>query len=336
MTNRTGLREGMTRDHDLPQAGVPRVHLADDGHLLTDQQVAALEVAPRRHYGRWLVAILALLGTFGLFQACATNEYIEASVIGAYLFDPQILKGLENTLVLTVLAMGIAVVLGTIVAAMRTSDNPVASWLAWAFAFFFRGTPILVQLFFWFNLALIFPQLSLGIPGTDIVLLQYDTNTVMTPLVAAVVGLALSESAYYSEVVRSGLLSVDPGQREAARAVGMNEWQTFCKVVLPQTTRVILPPTGNELISMLKYSSLASVIGFTDLAGTAAQIYSANLRTVELLLVISFWYFIATTILSIVQHFLEKRFGRGYGRTPERTFASRLKSNLRFRDRGAS
>ncbi|TSD40411.1 amino acid ABC transporter permease [Rhodococcus sp. KBS0724] len=303
-----------------------------DARSLSDSEVSALTVTPRRHYGRWAIGILLLAVTAALLRSLLNNENIDKAVIVDYLFSSEILQGLENTLIITVLAMSIAMVLGTVVAAMRTSSNPLARWLAWAFAFAFRSTPVLVQLFFWFNLALIFPEITLGIPGTNFNLGQWDTNVIMTPLVAAVIGLGLSESAYYSEVVRSGLISVDPGQREAAQAIGMSGLQTFRKIVLPQTIRVILPPTGNQLIAMLKYSSLASVIGFTDLAGTAAQIYSVNLKNVELLIVISFWYFVATSILSIGQYVLERRYGKGYGSSVQApSFGSRLWSNLKFR-----
>jgi polar amino acid transport system permease protein len=303
-----------------------------DARSLSADEVSALTVTPRRHYGRWgVAAALAVLVFLGL-QSVLANKNINWSAVADYLFDPQILRGLQHTLIITVCAMGIALVLGTVVAAMRTSSNQFARWVAGTFAFAFRSTPVLVQLFFWFNLALIWPRLGVGIPGTSLTLGGWDTNTVMTPLVASIVGLGLSESAYYSEVVRSGLISVDPGQREAAQSIGMTEFQTFRKIVLPQTVRIILPPTGNELIAMLKFSSLASVIGYTDLAGTAAQIYSVNLLTVELLIVISIWYFVATSILSIGQYFLEKRFGRGYGPSVQHVgLGSRIRNNLRFR-----
>lgn len=302
-----------------------------DALTMSNDEVALLTVTARRHYGRWVVGGLVAAVCVLLLHSVLTNRFIDKPTIGQYLFSPEIFLGLQHTLIITALSMLVGVVLGVIVAAMRVSGNPLASWLAWAFAFVFRGVPILVLLFFVFNAALIFPEIVLGIPGTGLTFVQWDMNTVMTPLVASVVALGLSESAYYSEIVRGGLLSIDPGQREAAQAMGMSDFNTFRKIVLPQAFRIILPPTGNELIGMLKYSSLASVIGYNDLAGIAAQIYSFNLKTVELLLVISFWYFVATSLLSVGQYFLERRYGRGFGRTsPRTTRMSRTWSNIKI------
>lgn len=307
-----------------------------DARTLSAEEVSALSVTPRRYYMRWVIAAVLAALTALFLNSVVTNPYIDWTVVGDYLFSGEILLGLQHTLTITVGAMGVAVVLGTVVAAARTSGNAMARWLAWAFAFGFRSTPALVQLFFWFNLSLIFPRLELGIPGTDISLASWDTNEVMTPLLASIVGLGLAEAAYYSEIVRSGLISVDPGQREAAQSIGMSGLQNFWKIVLPQAIRIILPPTGNTFIGLLKYSSLASVIGYTDLAGTAAQIYSVNLKTIELLLVISFWYFVATSVFSIGQYFLERRYGRGFAQSSEPiTFSSRLRSNLKFRKSNA-
>jgi polar amino acid transport system permease protein len=323
----------MTAEPSVNRVSAPKNRLAEqDARSLSAAEVSALKVAPRRRYGRWAIGAALIILTTLLLQTLLTNKNIDKSVIEAYLFSPEILLGLQHTLIITFWSMVVALVLGTVIATMRISNNPLASWLASSFAFFFRGSPVLVQLFFWFNLALIFPHLQLGIPGTNVVLATWDTNDVMTPLVASVIALGLTESAYYSEIVRSGLISVDPGQREAAQSIGMSGFQTFRKIVLPQTIRIILPPTGNELIGMLKFSSLASVIGYTDLAGTAAQIYAVNVKTIELLIVISFWYFAATTVLSVGQYYLERRYGRGYGRSSETsTLASRIWSNLKFR-----
>ena len=286
-----------------------------------------LKVQPRRHPGRWVVAALLLALAALAGRDVWRSKNIDHHTITHYLFDHQILLGLQHTLTITVIAMVIAVVLGVTIAAMRLSQNPVARGLAWLYTFVFRATPVLLQLIFWFNLALIWKHIKLGIPGTDLTLKTWNTNDVITPLVASFVGLGLAESAYYSEIVRGGLLGVDSGQREAAHALGLSSFQTFRKIVLPQAFRIILPPTGNELIAMLKYSSLASVIGYTDLAGTAAQIYALNLRTIELLVVISFWYFTVTTVLSVGQYFLERRYGRGYQRTTPEPLMARLRGN---------
>lgn len=291
-------------------------------------------VVPSRHYGRWLVAAILLWLNVQLAIAVVGNPNIDFGVVERYLFDSQVMAGLRHTLLLTVVAMSIAMVLGTTLAAMRVSSNPMARAVAWAYVWIFRSVPVLLQLLLWFNLALLFPEIKVGIPGTGITLHTFGTNEVVTVFTASVLGLALAEAAYYSEIVRGGLLGVDRGQTEAAEALGMTKLQTFRVVVLPQAIRIIIPPTGNELIAMLKYSSLASVISYTDLAGTAAQIYSENLKTIELLLVISVWYIVCTTLLSIGQYFVERRYGRGSGREESRPLLAVLRTGWRPWRRG--
>jgi polar amino acid transport system permease protein len=181
-----------------------------------------------------------------------------------------------------------------------------------------RGIPFLLTLVILYNIALVFPSLSLSIPGTSLTLAERDTNEVVTPFLAAVLALAVTESAYYSEIVRGGILSVDQGQVEAAQAVGLSSFKTFRIVVLPQALRVIVPPTGNELIGMLKYSAFASVIGYSELTGNAQIISAGNARVVEMLLVAAFWYLVMTSILSVAQWFIERRVGRSSVRDSKR------------------
>jgi polar amino acid transport system permease protein len=195
----------------------------------------------------------------------------------------------------------------------------------------FRGTPVLVQLIFWFNLALVIPTIGFGIPGTSLGF-SVPTNDVMTPFVTALVGLSLNEAAYMAEILRGGLLSVDAGQTEAALALGMTEGRTTRRIVLPQAMRAILPPAGNELITCLKTTALVSIISYHELLGTVQGIYSVNYRTVELLIVASFWYLACTTLINVIQHFVEERFARGFVRTSRRpTLGRRLATAWRFR-----
>ncbi|RVH26897.1 amino acid ABC transporter permease [Sinorhizobium meliloti] len=267
-------------------------------------EIAHLKLVPKRHIGRMIAAGVVLLLFAGLVRAFSVGQ-IEWSYVRDFLFAPAILAGLYNTLLMTVAAMGLGIVLGVVIAIMRISGNPVLSSIAIGYIWVFRGAPALLQLMLWFNLALIFP--TLGIPG----LFEFRTVDVMTPFVAAVLGLGISQGAYTSEVVRSGLLSVDSGQYEAARTIGMTQMKMLRRIVLPQAMRVMVPPVGNEVIGMVKLTSLASVIQYSEILHNAQIIYFANTRVLELLLVASFWYLLVVSVLSIGQHYIERYFGRG-------------------------
>jgi polar amino acid transport system permease protein len=207
--------------------------------------------------------------------------------------------------------MLIGLVLGIVLALMRDSDNPVMTVASGLFIWLFRGTPVLVQLVFWFNIGIIFPSIGLSIPFGP-TLFDIPTNTIMTPALTALLGLGLNEAAYMSEIVRAGLLSVDHGQREAAQSLGLPPGKVLRRVVLPQALRVIIPPTGNQFISLLKTSSLVSIIAAGDLLTQATRIYNENFRILELLVVASLWYLLMTTIASIGQYYIERRFSRGF------------------------
>lgn len=271
---------------------------------------APLRVVPVRRWGQWAVSVVILLLAAMLLQSVVVNPNFEWDKVWGYFLDGRILRGLGTTLWLTVVAMVIGVVIGIVMAVGRQSRNAVVSGAASAYVGFFRGTPLLVQLIFWFNLAALYPTLQLGIPFGQ-AFVEADTNTLITPMLAAILGLGLNEGAYMSEIVRAGLLSVDPGQTDAAEALGMRRSQVFRRIVLPQAMRVIIPPTGNETISMLKTTALVSVIAIGDLLFAAQVIYSRNFEVIPLLITVSLWYLLVTTILSIGQHFLEKRFTRG-------------------------
>ncbi len=267
-------------------------------------QTSHLTLVPRRHYGRLASAAVVLLLLAALVRAFVYGR-IEWPVVGQFLFAPAILEGLVNTLVMTVVAMALGIALGVVVAVMRISSNPVLSTVAAGYVWIFRGAPALLQLLLWFNLALIFPRL--GIPGV----FSVRTVEVMTPFVATMLGLGIQQGAYTAEVVRGGLLSVDSGQYEAARAIAMTQMQMLRRIVLPQAMRVILPPIGNEVIGMVKLTSLASVIQYAEILHNAEIIYFANTRVLELLLVASFWYVVVVTVLSLAQWQVERYFGRG-------------------------
>ncbi|MFG2969933.1 amino acid ABC transporter permease [Streptomyces sp. NPDC090075] len=279
-----------------------------------------IKAIPVRHYGRWVsgVVVLALVVMIGI---AFSNAKINYSVIPDYLFDKGIVSGAWTTLYISVLAMVLGVALGVILAVMRLSSNPVTSTVSWFYIWFFRGTPVLVQLLLWYNIALVFPILNLGF-------YKDEMNQVMTPVLTALLGLGLNEAAYMSEIVRAGIQSVDEGQTEASHALGMTQGQTLRRVILPQAMRVIIPPTGNEFINMLKTSSLAYAVQLPELIKKATDISSTSLAVVEMYFVACIWYLFLTTIFSIVQYYIERRYARGSSRNLPPTPLQRLRRNL--------
>jgi polar amino acid transport system permease protein len=242
-----------------------------------------------------------------------TESRYQWDVIGQYFFSSQVLRGLWVTLALTAIAMAVGILLGVVLAVMRLSPNPLLSGAAWLYIWFFRGTPVLVQLLFWFNLSYIYPQLTLGVPFGP-ALVHLDANSIITSFVAASLGLSLNEGAYMSEIVRAGIISVDEGQTEAAQSLGMTRLRVLRLIVLPQAMRLIIPTTGNEIISMLKTSSLASVVVVTELLYSVQLIYARTYQTIPLLIVASLWYLVVTSVLMIGQYFIERRYSRGAAR----------------------
>lgn len=285
-----------------------------------------LTYVPASAWGSRVAGILLLVILLYFFASIAGNPNFGWAVVWQYLFDPRILRGLGLTIWLTVVTMVIGVVLGTIFAIMAMSSNKVISGVANGYIWFFRGTPVLVQLIFWYNLGALFPELSIGVPFTSW-WLSMPTNTLIAPVTAAILGLGLNEGAYMSEIIRSGLLSVDPGQRQAATALGMTDGKAMWRIILPQAMPVIIPPTGNQTIGMLKTSSLVSVISLSDLLYSAQTIYSRNFQTIPLLIVACLWYLFATTLLSMVQVRIERHFARSRlqqgARVPRRMFRQR-------------
>ncbi|MFF5147386.1 amino acid ABC transporter permease [Streptomyces sp. NPDC013157] len=279
-----------------------------------------IKAIPVRHYGRWVsgVVVIALVVLIGI---AFSNAKINYSVIPDYLFDQGIVSGAWTTLYISVLAMVLGVALGVILAVMRLSSNPVTSTVSWFYIWFFRGTPVLVQLLLWYNIALVFPILNLGF-------YKDEMNQVMTPVLTALLGLGLNEAAYMSEIVRAGIQSVDEGQTEASHALGMTQGQTLRRVILPQAMRVIIPPTGNEFINMLKTSSLAYAVQLPELIKKATDISSTSLAVVEMYFVACIWYLFLTTIFSIVQYYIERRYARGSSRNLPPTPLQRLRKNL--------
>jgi polar amino acid transport system permease protein len=307
-----------------------------DSPVTEETRAEALKAIPVRHPGRWVGAavVLVLVAMFvhsvtvsKVMRGGRRQSRFEWDVIGHYFGSHQILTALVVTLELTAIAMGVGIVLGVVLAVLRLSPNPLLSSASWVYIWFFRGTPVLVQLLFWYNIAYLFPHLTLGVPfGPAFV--HLNANTFITAFVAASVGLGLNEGAYMAEIVRAGILSVDEGQTEAAQALGMRRLQIMRRVVLPQAMRVIVPPTGNETISMLKTSSLASTIAVTELLKSVQNVYATTFQTVPLLMVASFWYLIVTTVLTVGQYYVERRFARGAARQLPPTPWQRLRARI--------
>ena len=272
--------------------------------MSTPADIARLPRVGRRHLGRWLAALIIVALLALVVRAFALGQ-INWAVVGRFLTAQSILTGLWFTILMTVLAMAVGIGSGVIFAIMRMSSNPVLQGVAGFYIWLFRGTPLLLQLLLWFNLALVFP--TIGIPG----LAAWRTVDIMTPFVATLLGLGLNQGAYTAEVVRAGILSIDNGQTEAAKAIGMTRLTALRRIVLPQAMRVIIPPVGNEVVSMVKLTAMASVIQYPDILRNAQTVYYANGLVIELLLVASFWYLAVVTVLSIGQSLLERHFARG-------------------------
>ncbi|OYD82431.1 ABC transporter permease (plasmid) [Azospirillum brasilense] len=269
----------------------------------------SVRVKHRWRWGAWLLSAIVLLAVFMLISAGVRAKIMNVEVFLSYLTSEQVLIGARNALILGTLALVVASVIGLVVALMRVSGNPILAALSATYVYFFRGTPMLIQLLFWFNaLPTMFQRVYLAVPFTDIVVVDAPTTAVVTPFVAALAGLALAEGAYMAEIIRAGILAVDKGQRAAARAIGMTEYQVLRHIVIPQAGRIIIPAGGNQYIMLLKSTSLASAIGFLELLRITTDIYSSNFMVVELLAVAAFWYLVMTAFATAVQTALEKTF----------------------------
>ncbi|MEU8630291.1 amino acid ABC transporter permease [Streptomyces sp. NPDC048669] len=281
----------------------------------------AIKAIPVRHYGRYVSAVVAIAALVAIIYAFSQGR-INWGAVPDYFFDDRIVKGVGQTLLLTSLSMVIGVVGGILLAVMRLSKNPVTSSIAWSYIWFFRGTPVLVQLFVWFNLGLVFQYINLGPIYKDY------WSSFMTPLLTALLGLGLNEAAYMAEICRAGLLSVDEGQTEASHALGMSHGKTLRRVVIPQAMRVIVPPTGNEVINMLKTTSLVAAVQFYELFKYAQDIGQASGAPVEMYFLAAAWYLIMTSVLSVGQYYLERYYARGSSRSLPPTPLQKIRTNL--------
>ena len=286
-----------------------------------------IRAVPVRHPGRWVAIVVVGVLAAMLANMLVTNKNLQWGVVRSYLFSNIILRGVGLTIELTVLSMLIGIILGVIAAVMRLSPNPVVAGAAWVYVWFFRGTPLLVQIIFWFNITLLVKNASLGVPfGPNF--WSEPMRNLVTPYLAGLVALSLNEGAYMSEIVRAGILSVDEGQTEAAHALGMTRLLTMRRVVLPQAMRVIVPPTGNETNNMLKNTALVSTIGVVELLRSAEIIYNRTYQVVPLLIVASIWYLVMTSVLQVGQFYIERYYARGSMRSMPLTPVQKAKAIL--------
>ncbi|WP_043674368.1 amino acid ABC transporter permease [Streptomyces xylophagus] len=280
-----------------------------------------IKAIPVRHYGRYVSAVIAIGILVAIVYAFGQGK-INWHAVPDYFFDHRILTGVYKTLLLTVLSMVIGIVGGIGLAVMRLSKNPVTSSIAWFYIWFFRGTPVLVQLFLWFNLGLVFEYINLG------PIYKNYWSDFMTPLLTALLGLGLNEAAYMAEICRAGLLAVDEGQTEASHALGMSHAKTLRRIVIPQAMRVIVPPTGNEVINMLKTTSLVAAVQYPELFRYAQDIGQNSGAPVEMYFLAAAWYLIMTSVLSVGQYYVERYYARGSSRALPPTPLQKIRANV--------
>ncbi|MFG2812483.1 amino acid ABC transporter permease [Streptomyces sp. NPDC048410] len=267
-------------------------------------------IVPRRHPGRWLAAAVALLVLAMVLNSVVRNDAFQWQVVGQYFTTAAVLDGLLLTLWLTAAVMVLAFLLGTGMAVLRLSANPVLRTLSWGYVWIFRSTPLLVQLLFWFNIGALYPTLGIGIPfGPEFI--SVKTVNLLGPTLTALIGLTLHETAYAAEVIRGGILSVDAGQTEAAQALGLGRGRTLRRIVVPQAMRSIVPTAGNMLIGTLKGTSIVSVLAVHDLLFSVQLVYNRTYQVIPLLLVATVWYIAVTSVLNVGQYHVERYYGRG-------------------------
>ena len=285
-----------------------------------------IKAVPVRRPGRWIAAFVVLACSASFIRFVIADSAMKWNVVGHYLFNSLVLNAVVRVIYLTALSMLIGVILGVILAVMRLSPNPILKSASWIYIYFFRGTPLLVQVVFWYNISALFPApqhlIDIGIPFGP-ALIHPNANVLITVFLAALLALSTNEGAYMAEIVRAGIISVPEGQSEAAASLGMSRMQIMRRIVLPQAMRVILPPTGNEFISMLKNTSLASVIGYAEIYYVTSDISATNYEVIQLLIVGSIWYLALTSIAYIGQYFLERKVGQGFSRTERATMKER-------------
>lgn len=306
-----------------PGAGAAGASVAT-GH----EDLSRLRVVPARHPGRLVLAAIVGFLVTAVLYSFATNPRWEWGVVAQWFFAESIIRGLLETLKLTVMAGVVGFGLGLVLALMRLSKSGLISGVSWTFSWIFRSTPLLVQLLLWYNLGYLYERVTLGVPLTDITVLDARTSDLMTPMLAAILGLGLHQAAYAAELIRGGILSVDQGQLEAASALGIPARDRSLRILLPQAMRAILPPAFNEIIGLVKGTSIVYVLAHAELFFTVQLIYGRTQQVLPMLLVATLWYVVITSLLSIGQYYIERHYAKGAVRTLPPTPLQRLRSRL--------
>lgn len=273
------------------------------------------EIVPARHPWRWAGTAVVALVLAAVTWSLITNPRWEWGVVAQWFTAESVLRGLVETLKLTAIAGALGFLLGFVLALMRLSKSPLLSSVSWTFSWIFRSTPLLVQLLLWYNLGYLYEKISLGIPFTDVRFFEVETTTLMSQFAAAILGLGLHQAAYSAEIIRGGILSVDQGQLEAAAALGIPAWNRSTRIVLPQAMRAILPTAFNEIIGLVKGTSVVYVLAYSELFYTVQVIYNRTQQVLPLLLVATLWYVVITSVLSVVQYYVERHYAKGAVRT---------------------
>ena len=307
----------MTQTRTGPRR-TPVPELVEGGFRLAQSAVGvdfgALPVVRTKHWIRWILGAVVIFVVAQLVWTLFTNAGYGWPTVAKYFFSDAILRGLGMTLTLTVVAGAVGFAVGSLLALMRLSKSPLLNSFAWSFIWFFRSVPLLVQVLVWFNLGYLYPTVGLGIPFTTDYFVETQTVTLVSAFAAAVLGLSLNQAAYSAEIIRGGILSVDAGQLEAAAALGIPRARRITRIILPQAARSILPNAFNEIIGLLKGTSIISVIALSELFYVSQVIYNRNQQVIPLLLVAVLWYMVLTTVLSVAQFYVERYFSRGSAR----------------------
>ncbi|ANP50905.1 polar amino acid transport system permease protein [Streptomyces griseochromogenes] len=318
---------GLTPDSATAPPGATSPGTGPQAPTVPDEP-ATLTVVPARHYARWAAVVAVVVPAAQFVHGLATNPVWEWGVFRDYVLSETIVEAVWVTLQLTAYATVLGFLLGTVLAFMRLSRSPVLQTVAWTYIWIFRSIPMIVQLVFWFNLSALYQELGVGIPFGP-VFWSVDSNTLIGTIGAAVIGLTLHQAAYAAEIVRGGVISVDHGQLEAAAALGIPRLRQIRRIVLPQAMRATLPTAGNEIIGLLKGTSVVYVMSIGELFYQVQVIYGRNGRVIPLLLVATAWYVVLTSLLSIAQYYVERRYARGTNRTPPLTPYQRARRFLR-------
>lgn len=321
----------VSRSGAAEQAATRRPETQRDSSPEPGRSITDYRVKPVRRPGRWVGTVLVALLVLAVFWSFATNPRWGWDVVAAWLFAESVLVGLFETLKLTVIAGVLGFVLGGALALMRLSSSPLLSSVSWTFSWIFRSTPLLVQLLLWYNIGYLYEQVTLGIPFTDITFLNLETNELITPFMAAILGLGLHQAAYAAEIIRGGILSVDQGQLEAAAALGIPASDRSLRIVLPQAMRAALPASFNEIISLVKGTAIVYVLAYQELFLTVQVVYARTQEVLPMLLVATIWYVVITSALSIAQYYVERHFAKGSLRELPPTPLQRFRAKFRRR-----